>query len=211
MPRKNKDLVANNILDAVIWCKYQAKGGYIQITQVAARAGISSRTLNRYFPDKSRLFGLAAAKFVQIKYAEFEEHYKSVNMVGKNGLCRLLTFLRYMKDFLGGDIADARQLADANFSFMGGMIDDEYWKVSFGGRIRATLAVDIREGIKDGSIKSEANPDETAALICATYNGVMQKLLISALSGVSDEEKAESQKVCDNYFKELESLLSPRA
>lgn len=56
----------SEILDAVIACQEEYNEDIVLISHIAAKAGISTRTLNRYFPDTEIMFFEAAARYLKI-------------------------------------------------------------------------------------------------------------------------------------------------
>ena len=63
MKRIECEQMKEHILNAVIACKIEAAGEEVSLTKVSSRAGISERTLNRYFSDKEMMFYEAAIKY----------------------------------------------------------------------------------------------------------------------------------------------------
>ena len=209
MERKDKTKLESEILNAVILCKYESEGGPIQITQVAAKAGISTRTLNRYFPEKDEMICTAAALFLNRKYAEFAEKYASFDKSALNGREKLMFFLRSQKDYYKADPVNAVLFVDANINCIRLGVKKGGVQTSFGKEIREIVVSSISEGQADGSVKLGIDPEATALLISANFNGLMQKLTFTYRSDLPENKKTQAYSIFDEYLKMLELYLMP--
>lgn len=96
MRTDKKEQLREKILDAVIKCKRATGGGFIKLTDVAALAGISDRTLNRYFPDKEELICEAAVKSLRNRGKMLIERYNAEDKEGLNGCQRIYDLPLYI-------------------------------------------------------------------------------------------------------------------
>lgn len=205
--RVNKEQESERILDAVIWCKYQNNGGFVQLTQVAAKAGISSRTLSRYFPDKDKLLSAAAAKYLEAKYCEYAEGFRGAKSEASSGLDTLLHFIRYLFGRFCENELDARMLTDAIFYYARAEGADEYPQIHFDCAVKEKLITYMKKGIGDGSIRHGTDPEEAVLLISATFMGLIIKLSYVASADAAEGRKKLALRVFERYMDQMEICL----
>lgn len=207
MERWQKKHIENKILDAVIRCKHETMGGDIRITQVAAAAGVSTRTLHRYFPEKDEMIYSAAVKFLEERYERLAQQYYSADMSGTNGLERITRFLRLLGKAYDIEAACALMLIDANIRYTCSAITKNYKKVSIGGRLREIIVSNIEAGIRDGSIRSDIVPLNTSLLISANFHGLMERVVFIYYASEDNQEKNCVSVVFDEFIKMLDGYL----
>lgn len=176
MERRDKEQVKNAILDAVIDCKYKAQGGDVQVTQAAARAGVSTRTLNRYFPDKDEMIYLAAIRFLNRRYAEMGLIYNGKDLGGKNGMERIDAMLQMQADYYRANPAEATMMDSARLMYTLGSLKESYPKAQVGLDFRNLFLDNMALGQRDGSIRRELNARNTWVMVTATFNGLLHRL-----------------------------------
>ncbi len=86
MARHTRQQAIDEILDAAISCVLALGVDNVQVAQIAAKAGISTRTLHRYYPYKAALLSDAAAKHLWGVYTSFADAYDGMDKDGKTGL-----------------------------------------------------------------------------------------------------------------------------
>lgn len=177
MERKDKDTVIATILDAVIACKIEVEGRSIQTTQIAAKARMSTRTLNRYFPNKDIMIFEAAVKYLNGRYDEIIKRYEaSVDTTKLNGLERLNHFMNVQINDCKQNPVNAMLFVDASIYCISIGSEHKLRKPGFGGTISRIVVSCLESGIQDGSIKSTLSPQKTCILISSNFNGLMQRI-----------------------------------
>ena len=205
--RVNKEQESERILDAVIWCKYQNNGGFVQLTQAAAKAGISSRTLSRYFPDKDKLLSAAAARYLQAKYCEYAEGFRGAESEKASGLDTLLRFIRYLFGRFRENELDARMITDAIFYYARAEGSDAFPQIQFDCAVKDKFTAYMKKGIGDGSIRRGADPEEAVLLLASTFIGLVLKLSCVALADTPEPKKQLALRVFERYMEQMELCL----
>ncbi len=185
--RCSQGRVCDNILDAAIDCIVGSGVDTVQITQIAAGAGISTRTLNRYYPEKNGLLSEAASKFLWKTYTTIIEEYEKVNKTGTTGLERLLLFLKLWKDYYRTDAVEAMMFIDMKMSRVRHGMKKYSWTVPGGDRIKEIVIDALERGKQDGSIRDGIDSSRASALVTATYNGVIQRKMCLSCSASPQE------------------------
>lgn len=202
-----KDRKSGDIVLAAIQCMRHFGAENVQVAQIAAQAGISTRTLNRYYPEKNILLSEAAYCYVLDKYAEFAASYRAADKAGLSGLERLCLFLRMQRNYCQTDLMDAMAFVDMNLFRLRHEALGDYRNDPRAGCIRVIVRDDLRRGIQDGSIRATLDEDRTAALISATYNGMMQRLTHVFQSDQPPEQKQRLFPIFDDYLAMLTGYL----
>lgn len=207
MDRKDKEQVKNSILDALIACKYDAGGGSFQVTQVAAKAGMSTRTLHRYFPDKELMTFMAAIRFLDSRYGELEETYNARLAEGDTGLDRLACLLSIQKEYYQTDAVTAIMMVSASVNYIHGKIDRNFPGNPVDSSFTRLVMCCVEMGVRDGSMRAGLDPTVTSLLICASYQGMMQRLAFAFKTDCSEAEKGRRLKAFDAYMEMLKDYL----
>lgn len=95
-----------SILDAVIFCLKENLSAEPQLTQIAARAGIFVRTLNRYYPNKEDMFCLAYLRFLQKKYDAAVQRFEAADLSDLYAYEQLFAFFKRMSSRRRSKVAD---------------------------------------------------------------------------------------------------------
>ena len=207
MAKADRDQRAARILDAVIEHMLET-GGKLQSAQVAVRAGISTRTLNRYYPDRDQLLYEAAVRYLDAQYSAIIRRYEGLNLSGMSGRQRLLTFMRTQIEVYRRDLTAAAAYVDANISCVYLGSQRNYRRPGFDGRIMALLVRDLEAGIQDGSVRAALDPARTGLLIAANFNGLMQRLAFQRASAPSEADRLNLE-LLEEYLMMLELYLQP--
>ncbi len=209
MERKDKEQMIEDILDAAIQCRYQAKTvEEIQITQIAARAGISTRTLHRYFSDKAELLACASNKFLKQKYFDILEGYLSSADPKKNGMERLLDFIAVRKNAYIEDPVYAAMFVEANINCIRAVTKSGVNQFDLGNEMRNIVILNVELGMKDGSMRKDLDLSATTLLLSASLNGVIQRMTFLFRTDTSDETKRQVAVVFDEYINMVRMYLS---
>lgn len=81
---------------------------------------------------------------------------------------------------------------------------------SYDEEIRDLVIAIIKEGIKDGSIRSNVNPLDTFLLTSSNFNGLAQRLIyLYSVDQSKTEQREEILHVFDYYLKMLWEYLKP--
>ncbi len=209
MKREENELMREKILDAFITCKLEVNGANVSHVQVASRAGISERTLNRYFPDKDMLNFFAAVRYMRQITEAFSELFCSADLSDKNGLERLIYFLRLEVNSHEQNIARAKVFVRAYTIALRTALTNNLLVSDYDEKIRETVTACIAAGIDDGSIRRELDPYKCYILITSNYLGMMQRLVYCDSVVFEDKErKDEFFSSFNNYIDMLEEYLS---
>ena len=204
--RIDNEEMRTTILDAVIACKCEACGAAVSLSQISSRAGISERTLNRYFPDKELMMYEAAIKYLKQKYVLFAKLYIARDKSRLNACERLLLLIQMQIDNYKSDTAEAMVYVRA---FTTAMCTAAYHQLpapGFDAPTRNILISCVEEGLKDGSIHSSIEPLDVYFLVSSNFNGLIQRLVyIYSLEIPREEHEKKLFHVFEKYMQMLES------
>ena len=207
MGRPSREEIVAQILDAAVQCIYEMGVEVVQMTQIAAKAGISCRTLNRYYPKKDVLLSDAASKYLWRVYESFIENYQQTPKDGVNGLSQLLLLLNTLRDYYETDSAELDLFVKARIYCVRHGVGDAPWAAKGGRKIQNIIAEAIDAGIQDGSIRKHTDSQLSATMILSSYNGILLRLAFIYCFGTSQDKKDEMLRVFDSYIDMLISYL----
>ena len=209
MKRTDNEIMRLRILDAVIECKIHAEGAYVSLSQISCKAGISERTLNRYFPDKEIMIYGAAVRYLKRKYDEFSEQYRACDKKELNGLECLMLLVKLQMDNYMNSITDALIFVRAYTTTLNTAVYRKLPVAGYDASAREIVLECIRNGVKDGSIKHDAVPMDAYLLISSNFNGLVQRLIYTySVEYSAEEHRKELFNVFGKYIQMLRVFLS---
>lgn len=209
MKREENEAMRLTILDSVIACKKQAAGADVSLAQISSRAGISERTLNRYFPDKEMLYYDAAVRFLRMRYDAFAQQYLAADKAGLNALARLLLLLEMQISQNSRDMPAAKTFVRAFTTALRTAVYRELPVPGYDASVRDIVLKLIEEGVAEGSMRPDAVPMDTYLLVSSNYIGLVERLIYRySVQYEEAEHKAELLRVCGHYVQMLRGYLS---
>ena len=209
MAREPRERIIARILDATIESVFMYGLDAVQLTQIATTAGMSARTLSRYYPEKESLLADAASRYLTMNYAAFVENYEKTPKDGLSGRERLLLFLGLQKDHFKKQTLEAMMMVDLRFYRVRHSDVRPSWTIPGGDGVRGIVIGCIEDGMQDGSIREDIDPAITSALISATYNGMMQRLTMIHRSAMDDALKEPMYDLFERYIDMADCYLRP--
>ena len=206
-PKKEQRIEA--ILDAVIACRIEAGARPVQAAQIAAKAGVSTRTINRYFPNKDIMLFEASAKYLTQRLALVVSRCNRQLPSDASGCDRLLSFLRSLIVQYRSDIDLATLFMEKNVSCAYISMTTNCRRATLGGEIRRILEGYLSDGLRDGSIRPHLDVDRISLMIAANLNGLMQR--VAFLRDVKPQRVTGDSllSVFDDYIDMLARHLQP--
>lgn len=198
-----------SILDAAARCKVKAEGGYVLASQVAAEAGVSTRTINRYFPDYDTMIYEAAARYLRNRFKNIVNAYKLLDMKGLNGRQRLIAFMNMLVNSYEKDISATIVYIEANIRCISIGMDKKFEKLNLGNEISNIIVGNISDGVNDGSIINTIEPKKAMLMISANFNGLMQRLLYISRSNDTDYTIKDIFALMREYIVMIDMYLKP--
>ena len=209
MERKTREELITQILDAVITCKSNAGGVNVPLAQIACQAGVSERTLSRYFPDSELLCYDAAIKYLRDKYDGLAKQYDLLDKRGLNGLKRLLLLARTAVDNLRTDIPSALIFVRAFTTAMRTAVYRKLPPSGFDAATRDIVLCCARDGMADGSIRRDVAPVDVYLMLSSNFHGLLQRTIyMYSLDQTETEHQAELLLVFHKYLEMFEQYLS---
>ena len=208
MTKEAQDGVRREIVEAAVECILQSNVDSVQITQIAARANISTRTLHRYYPEKATLLVEAVAEYLSQMYMAFAQMYESADKSGMNGLQRLMLVLQTQYDYCQAHPAFAARFIDLRMYRIRYGHRRGSWSLEGGEKIRDIVVSNLIDGQLDGSVRPELDVFRTAALISSSFHGVMQRMAFTRRAQVAEARRAEMTHVFDDCMEMLRNYLS---
>lgn len=195
------------ILEAVLTCRELEHGEEPQLTQIAAAAGISVRTLNRYYPNKDDLVCLAYLRFLQKKYGEIIARFEKMDLSQQNGYEQLRSFFSISRSLDKGCADEAFLMSFAFIKCVQfGLKEPKLFK-QMTARSRAVIAGLLEKGRQDGSVRAELDVEITIDIIETGFNGVMQKMVMAHKDSAPEQELARVMSLYRELGKMLENYI----
>ncbi len=198
------------ILEAVLFCKGEDPCEEPQLTQIAAKAGISVRTLNRYYPNKEDMVALAYLRFLKQKYDATTQGFETQNLSGLSGYEQLCAFFDYSQKLRQNNPTDVIMTALAYLKCIQFGLKEPKKIQDFSRRGCNLVSELLKRGQRDGSIRAELNVAATTDLIEAGFNGVMEKIAMSCGHGMKEADRARALSLSGEFLKMLEWYVSPK-
>lgn len=211
MARKSRDNIKERIKDAAIECALRDGMDLVQVAQIAKKAGMSTRTVNRYYPEKDALLADAATKYLWGFYVSFVEEFEKMPKDGLSGREKLLLLLSCQRDFCKTDTMTAMMMIDLRFYRLRHSSELNSVTIPGSEKVKRVVIDCLEEGRADGSIRAELDNETSAMLFSVTYNGMMQRLTMIYRSGMPEEVKEKVFLVFDQYYEMVERYLTPDA
>lgn len=209
MKREDNEAMRNRILEAVIACKITASGAEVSQSRIASEAKISERTLNRYFPDKEKMMYDAAIVYLKRRYDAFAESFEVADKTGMDALDRLCLLIKMQMEKNRMDMNGAKVFVRA---FTTALRTAVYRNLPVSGHdasVREIVIADIKDGIKEGSIRGDVDPSDMYLLISSNYIGLIQRLIyMYSVQSTAEEHKKKLLLVSDKYILMLREYLS---
>ncbi|MDD2954871.1 MAG: TetR/AcrR family transcriptional regulator [Oscillospiraceae bacterium] len=211
MKREENNLMKTAILDAVISCKKEAMGREVSRSEIASRAGISERTLSRYYPDKDLMVYEAAVRYLRSRYEAVAGQYRAVDTSGMNGLERLLLLAQIRIQNYEKDTESAQMFVRAYITALNTAVYHRLPSAGFDAPAREIVLSCIREGVRDGSIRGDVVPVDAYLMLSSNFNGLVFRLIYMCSIEFSPEEhKKELLLVFRQYLEMLKGYLEPQ-
>ena len=194
---KNKRLVIEKALILFM------KNGIDQtkIKEIASAAGLTERSIYRYFETKTDIVEAAAHLFYQITTKEVQRLIEDSNMEEKSGMEQIKVMLNYYSSMYFENPEGVRFTLDAEiFLYHSGRnIQLLNWlphkfEISDSPLVRA-----IYKGIEDGSVSAKVDVKVMYYNVYESILGVMQKMAYESV-WASEQEKRERMKQLRSVF-----------
>ncbi|MDD2649248.1 MAG: TetR/AcrR family transcriptional regulator [Eubacteriales bacterium] len=210
MKRLENAEMRDAILDSVISCKIAADGSEVSLSQISCGAGVSERTVNRYFPDKDMMVFTAAARYLKRRYDAFAAKFRAVDVGGMNGLERILLLLRLQADANRSSMPAARTFIRAYITVLRTAIYRKIKAPTYDAEVKKIVAECIKIGKADGSIGVSVPSETVYTLLSSSYMGLLQQYIYSCTAAASEDgdyEKAELNP--DAFIAGIKKSLAP--
>lgn len=212
MAREKREEKISMILNATVECALQYGLDAVQITQIADCAGMSARTINRYYPEKGVLLAEAVTKYLDDYYQNFIKLFNKIDKAGLNNREKLLLFLRVQLEHfekMDALMTDALMIIELRFYQLCRNRVTPSSKLLGVEQVRNTVISFLEDGKKDGSIRTDLESDIASALISSSYNGMMQRIKSIQQINQKKEYREKDIKIFEDYIKMLEQYLMP--
>jgi AcrR family transcriptional regulator len=155
------------------------QGGYAaaSVAAIAERSGVAAGALYRHFPSKAELF-------VEVFRAEAERELAALREASavRGGVAEKLEAI--VREFSGSALSQPRLAWALGYEPVDPLVDAE--RLAYRQTYRAHLATLLRSGIASGEL-----PQQDADLTAASLIGAISEALVSPLSPVSEDVRAE--------------------
>ena len=179
MGRQKRDLMMNEILDAVIEYRKESFGYHFQITQIAARA--------------EQMIVCAAQRYLKKWYSMLADKYEKWPKDSMNALERLRLLMVMEWERYRDNDQNTLMYISACSRCLNYAIDRRSPLGEQDRCVRRIVMQCIEEGIQDGSMRKGLNPLDTYLLLCSNFNGMVQRLVL--LYKVEEDEYIDRERV----------------
>ena len=211
MKRIENEEMKEHILDAVAVCKVKAAGEEVSLTQISSQAGISERTLNRYYPDKELLIYEAAVKYMRKRYEAFADIYHETDHYGMSALDRLISLIQLQAEYYQADTNMAKVFVRAFTTALRTAVYRNLPHTGYDASCRQIVIDCIEQGIKDGSMREDLVPMDVYILISSNFNGLVQRLIhMYSVCFTEEAYKRELSIVFQKYIAMVQEYLSAK-
>jgi AcrR family transcriptional regulator len=200
----------NEILDAAEKVFFKKGLRNSTMDEVAEAAELSKGTIYLYFKSKELLYmgiNLRALEILRNRFSEAvrqaENGIGKVQEIGK-------AYIQYANEY--PDYFNAMAYYESMDSrLLGGIFDDPLTERchDVGMSVLQILADCLREGMSDGSIRSDIEPMRTAILLWAQSNGLIL-LLKSKADHFREEHKLDGSQLLNDFREFTRSALAPQ-
>lgn len=197
-----KEQTSENILKSTIECFHEYGVEKAKVTEIARRAGVTSKTVYRHFKSKDALASAACAYFwgcMLYGISDIDTVY--LNYPNMSGYEIIMSILEKKHEMYLENIKYFRifsQTLDCMYRNKTIVDTDAMW-------LRKSVPYYhlVQKGIKDGSIRPDLDPVRASALIWTTYISVAQ--MLSSMSYMEDETHVMYEK---NIFADAQDMIS---
>lgn len=198
-----------NVLEEALNCFNNYGIEETKIVSIAKAAGVTSRSVYRYFGTKENLVLQVAIDFLNKGFDVVEKHIAKKNFQEKNGLMQVEDFFNLQIKHFKEEPADALMLKEFEV-FLRKHADSEDLMTVYVERFnesKTILEMALQKGIADGSIRSDMDMDLVSRTLAVTFAGVLQRIALyysnKKMRKVvkADELLAEFNVVVEYYLK----------
>lgn len=180
------------VLQAAIWCFANMGIENTSRMSIAKRAGLTERSVQRYFGNLENLIVEAMKTFMRDYTERFYRHYEQNTPASATGLEQLESFLRTHATFAEGNEVSIALLAhEIELYFIKNKISfDCVGNKIYNQKTKKYLILElIQKGIEDGSIKKSIDLEMIQTHLITTFPGMLIRIAMiknsdSDLSGV---------------------------
>lgn len=198
-----------NVLEEALNCFNNYGIEETKIVSIAKAAGVTSRSVYRYFGTKENLVLQVAIDFLNKGFDVVEKHIAKKNFQEKNGLMQVEDFFNLQIKHFKEEPADALMLKEFEV-FLRKHADSEDLMTVYVERFnerKNILEMALQKGIADGTIRSDMDMDLVSRTLAVTFAGVLQRIALyysnKKMRKVvkADELLAEFNVVVEYYLK----------
>ncbi|MBD3218105.1 MAG: TetR family transcriptional regulator [candidate division Zixibacteria bacterium] len=176
--------------------------------EIARVAELGKSTIYNYFDSRQLLLAALDLRGTKIEEKGFEEAYEA----GKNGLERTLKICRfYFKYAMENPVCfqakvQMGRISPDTFANLGDIpLGKKYMKAL--RRIHKILADSLADGVRDGSIRDDIDPQRMSLLLWCQSNGVIE-IMQNRGEFIEAVRKISPQQIEDDFFQSLEYQLT---
>lgn len=198
-----------NVLEEALNCFNNYGIEETKIVTIAKAAGVTSRSVYRYFGTKENLVLQVAIDFLNKGFGTVEKHIAKKNFQEKNGLKQVEDFFNLQIKYFKEEPADALMLKEFEV-FLRKHADSEELMTVYVERFnerKNILEMALQKGIDDGTIRNDIDLDLVSRTLAVSFAGVLQRIALyysnKKMRKVvkADELLAEFNVVVEYYLK----------
>ncbi|NCB52675.1 MAG: TetR/AcrR family transcriptional regulator [Clostridia bacterium] len=214
MPNEDlRERNVRNVLEQAVACFKELGIELTTLTEIARRAGVTARSIQRYFGTKDNLIQNAMSVLYEELYAEMRINVESEEFCKKNGFRQVIDLL-----LLRATLAKRNPYAinsvteyEMYFTRQGNRFEDCAFSENsaYFNYVTERLKCALSKGITDGSIRADADEEAAVDLLSLAYKGLLQRVSIIYVNG-DIQEQLSAQKYIDAFIKMVALTLQPK-
>lgn len=180
-----------------------------QQKDIAERAGLTTRSLQRYFPSKDAMLLAVSKKLIYEHCIELLKAFENYNREPHTGLEQTLFWLQLHFPLVGEYAQKLLLLIEIDIYLKRQKIlsSEIIHEIPVITKTTAVLQSTIEKGIQDGSIKEHLDPQWERTMISTTFIGLIQRIVILGENRFESEYGCPPKDIIDAYLMSLKSTL----
>ncbi|MGE4485035.1 MAG: TetR/AcrR family transcriptional regulator [Oscillospiraceae bacterium] len=195
-----------NVLEQAAACFKEFGIEATTLTLIAKRAGVSARSIQRYFGTKDNLIRNVTLVMLEEPYIELREYVDSEEFDKKTGFEQVIDILLLRARFASNDPHAVNSLTEFEVYFSKHGYNQQAAYYSY---VKERLKKSFLKGIADGSICSDTYEETALNFLTLAYKGLLQRISIIYTSK-EIEEQIPPQKYVDAFIQIASVTLQPK-
>lgn len=179
------------------------------VTMVAKRAGLTTRSLQRYFGNKNNLVMQAMALLLNQSYIEIKNCFENESFLTMTGFEQIIEILKIRADHVKKHYEITINITELEVYFSKNNLSLGIFKKHMGdgtGYVEVASAAAIETALQDGSIRKDIDKDIVFQMVTTAYKGLLQRVAFLYCDEKS-QQKTNPELLIDSFITVLTAYL----